>query len=642
MAFAQCVEGVLGATSLRQRAGGGWLWASSRVFGAAAFLLVSAAVLRAAEDLVEFDRVEAAADFGWQASGGGALTAAAESAVGRFALQVTGVDGREYQGIRLRHDIDLTGARPDDVIVLHVKQNASDSVCVNLRLGEAHVYRYAPVTRGAWTRVVLDLDPGRWVNPKNVPWGLVPSLSVYTKGFDRADEVFLIDGFSVTVAGQAAAAVRGMADPTAWTFPQETAEAWLIGDADAAWAIERASGRVVGGWNVRTAQRYLAGATGRYHVEDRASLVTADEAADRVVAADVDAGAQRLTLRCVNEAIPGFTIEKRYTLDGHRLLRRLAFELDEPRGRFVTYNAAVDLTPRFRDGGYYMHGLGALVPAPDVAATTRSERKGSPKLMLLHQPAAGYGFAHYRTHTNDRFVWPFFTGSIAGFLERMNVLSYTPRGWEMSMGTMPLQGGTGAASYGEAFSVFPGTWFDFFDREYRHLEPVQEALAAVPPVPSWVGDVVLYSGLPDMAHVRRLVEMTDEGTIVVLVSHWGSWADYRVDECLVGQDGGFMDGPELKDLVARLHALSPRVKVCLYNLLWSATYEARTLAAHPEWFRHRNKDGQPLDFFPGCAPNYASLLSVPACYDELLRQCDLQFAYLDVDLLYLDIGCAVN
>ena len=58
--------------------------------------------------------------------------------------------------------------------------------------------------------------------------------------------------------------------------------------------------------------------------------------------------------------------------------------------------------------------------------------------MLLHQPNRDYAFAHVRRRLDDQFVWPWFSGAIHGYVEDMNVLHYTPDGWDVSLGTSPL------------------------------------------------------------------------------------------------------------------------------------------------------------------------------------------------------------
>jgi hypothetical protein len=55
-----------------------------------------------------------------------------------------------------------------------------------------------------------------------------------------------------------------------------------------------------------------------------------------------------------------------------------------------------------------------------------------------------------------------------------------------------------------------------------------------------------------------------------------------------------------------------------------------------------NKAGDRMTTFPGVAANFAHLLSIPACYQELLSQFDLVLEYLDTDFIYLDDPKAIN
>ncbi|MBN1445683.1 MAG: hypothetical protein JW957_06215, partial [Candidatus Omnitrophica bacterium] len=142
--------------------------------------------------------------------------------------------------------------------------------------------------------------------------------------------------------------------------------------------------------------------------------------------------------------------------------------------------------------------------------------------------------------------------------------------------------------------------------------------------------------------IKRILETTDDGYIMVLLCSWGSWADYYVDEGLVGDQGGFITGPELKAFVQKLHDMSPRIKVCIYTWPTSASYEARILARHPEWFRMRDKEGNPSYQFPGLSPNYSAMFELDECRNEILRQYDLIFEYLNVDVANIDGGKTYN
>ncbi len=452
----------------------------------------------------------------------------------------------------------------------------------------------------------------------------------------------------VWLAGAASAQETGPGGLRMWVLPDEGDDVWRLGNADAAWAIAKATGQVVGGWNARTRERYLVSLTGRYHLEDRESLVTGVESEDEVLNAQFDGDGRHLEVTCANPTVPDLIITKRYWIDGNKLYQRVGLTTRGDALQFVTYNSQASFVQEYRDAGYYMGGAdggGPLMPAPDLDEWFKvTAYQNTAKGMVLHQPEAGYSVAHIRTRLDDRFVWPWFTGAIEGYVEPGNMLHYTPDGWDMSLGTSRLST-TQETSFEQYLSIFAGGWQRFLREEYPALRAVQEAWAEIPPTPEWVADVKLYTGCDarGLERLRRLVEMTDEGIIMVLVDMGGgSLGDYYVDQGLEGGLGGQITGEELRDVIGRIKALSPRVKVGLYMWTLSAFERSRIYTQHPEWFRTHNKDGEPFSTFPGMATNFAHLLSVRECYDELLSQFELVLDYLDTDFIYLDDPKAIN
>jgi cellulose/xylan binding protein with CBM9 domain len=611
-----------------------WLW-----------LFASTAL---AADLAELESVGDAQTFGWSALPGASLQVERAGKVGRYALRsAASATPKLYMGLKLRRELDLTGAGSKDAIVFYVKQNFGRSICINLRMGEAHVYRYADIKHGQWSRVELDLDMAHWSNPKNAPWGKVTSLSIYSRGFDADKEYMILDGFSAVVGGRSlGAGGTGVHTMRRWRFPYQTDAAWYLGNGDVAWAISKATGQVRGGWNVKTRERYLNHGEGRYHLEDIKQIVTGREQADKVLRAAFSAKAQTVTLFCANAAVPTVKIRKDYRLDDRRLFKKTTFTYSGKSRKFITFNSETALTPGYRDGGYYMGAgyVGPLVPAPELSQWRKAlDYQNTSKGMLLHQPMKKYSFAHVRTRLDGQFVWPWFGGAVSGYNERMNVLSYTPDGWDMSLSTSPLDPGK-TTSYEEYLAIVPGGWYEFLSDYYPSKPEVRKALAKIPPVPTWMKDVKVFTdvGRSGIPHVKRLVESIDDGNIIVLLGSWGSLGDYYIEEGLVGAHGGFITGPELKDFIRRLKALSPRVKVGIYQWVLSATYEARILKKHPEWFRWKSKRGDEFSTFPGMASNYAAMLSIPECYREMMAHFERALSYLDVDLIYLDDPKAVN
>lgn len=612
---------------------------------ATVLLLLGSRIAVCQEDAAtEFADIAEAAAFGWEVNDHTVLTVTNEGKVGKHALRAQPQPGAEpYRTINLVRDVDLSGAGPDDKIVFWVKQNLGSGMRIQLWTDKGPFNRSFPATFGDWTRIELDLDLDHWEHPQNPDWDVIRRIAFYERAFQSEDQYMILDGLDITVGGRSML----MQDPvhaiTSWTFPHETDGAWFLGNEYAAWAISKSTGQVLGAWNVQTRERYLNSLEGRYHLEDNQLLVTGRESADTVTRAEFSGADQRIELTCHNAEVPDLTITKRYWLDGKRLRQRVGVTTSIEKLQFVTYNSEATFTRAYRNGGYYMGGAdggGPLIPAPQLSAWHKvTEYQNTAKGMLLHQPEKGYSFAQVRTKLDDSFVWPYFTGAIASYVEAVNMLHYTPNGWDMSLGTSKLS--ARETSYEQYLSIFEGDWQTFLREEYPSLPEVQEALSEIPPVPEWVGNIKAQCN-GDIDRLRHIVETTDEGDILVLFSLSGSWADYYVDEGMEGNYGGWITGPELRDHIGALKAVSPRVKVCIYQWMLSTYDRTRIYRSHPEWFRYADKDGQRLSTFPGLAPNFAHLLSIRECYDELLHQIDLVLGYLDVDLIYLDDPKAIN
>ena len=157
-------------------------------------------------DLIEFDKVEDAQKFGWEALPGAVLTTVPERKIGTYALRADpGPKPKLYMGMGLRHDIALTGAGAEDKLILFVKQNFGSNICINVRTAKGNVYRYAKVKHGQWSRVEVDLNLANWSQAENHPvnaWTKITYLHIYSKGFDKAGEYMMLDGFSVFVDGK--------------------------------------------------------------------------------------------------------------------------------------------------------------------------------------------------------------------------------------------------------------------------------------------------------------------------------------------------------------------------------------------------------------------------------------------------------
>lgn len=424
-----------------------------------------------------------------------------------------------------------------------------------------------------------------------------------------------------------------------WNFPQQNKDAWFLGNTQAAWAVSKKTGQVLGGWNTHTKDQYLNWNAGRYYVQDAKSTFAAREEEDQVTNAQIDTGKQELHLTCVNPAIDGLKIEKLYSIQSGRLIKQTSFSSSKSGLLFITFNSEVSFLPSYRDKGYYMGAgfIGPLIPAPSLNKRQKvTQYRTSSKGMVLSQNEKGYSFAQYRYKMDGKFVWPWWTSD--GELE--NMLSYTPTGWEMSLGTLSLANNH-TASYEEHFSIFPGTWYDFLAKDYASLPEVQKERSRIPSPPDWLDEVKLNLWFYDLSNaglenLRQAVRSYDAGDILVTINPVVDWANYDLTQPHHGLDGGAVTGPEIKKWIEQIRAISPRIKVGLYHWDNSAFADGDIYKKHPEWFRAYDKEGNAINLFPGVAANYASMIDNPALYRALQGQLEQEMNYLHPDFIYLD------
>jgi hypothetical protein len=619
----------------------------TRLFYLVVTLLGATLAARAADgsDWSEFGRTEDAAAFGWSAKNAGKISLSPEAKAGGVALRVDGSTER-YCGVTLRRLLNLADAKPGDTLAFHLKQNFGRGIFVNFQAQGENIYRHVAIPSGEWARVELDMDPANWTWTGGAakPWGKINAISIYAQNFDREEEFLLLDGFSLSVNGAPLNPETATIEPTGWTFPQESADAWFLGNERVGWAICKKTGRLIGGWDLAKQARYVTEAFSHYYLDDPKTMLEATEAEDVVDVPQYDAEAQTLRFDCRNAALPDLLIRKTWRVQGDEIVRVTEFVTPSETRRFMTLNTEVRLVPGYRNQGWYYgaSGLGPCLHAGKISGRRRvTEYRKTTKCMILSRPDETRSFAHFRTRLDGNFAWPFCTTGISGYNEKMNSLLYTDEGWEMSLGTSPVKPGR-HTSYEEVFRLFEGDWRDFLRVDFPSRPEVREELARIPASPEWAGSIACYTNFSSMNRLKTILDMTEEGCVMVLMSSMMGWADYYLDQGMPGHVGGRIEGEELRDLIRRIKALSPRVKVGIYTACYATTYESRILKQHPEWFRRKDKDGNPVFFFPGMCPNYASMFSNPDCYREIVGQNDLIFDYLDCDFLYLDLPDGAN
>ncbi|MBU0611471.1 MAG: hypothetical protein KKI08_26575, partial [Armatimonadetes bacterium] len=246
-------------------------------------MLAGGLALSQETDAIEFAALSDATACGWDVTDHTTLSVTREAKVGQFALQAQPQAGaKPYRGFNLFHELDLTGAGPADQLSFWVKQNYGTGMRVQLWTAKGPFNRSFPVKLNEWTHVALDLDLAHWENPQNQPWGQIVRMAFYENAFHAPEHVMILDGLSLTAAGRPVTIADPAHQMQQWTFPHQTATVWVLGNSDVAWAISKTTGEVVGGWNVRTKERYLNFVQSRYHLEDRKSLVTGLGSEDKV------------------------------------------------------------------------------------------------------------------------------------------------------------------------------------------------------------------------------------------------------------------------------------------------------------------------------------------------------------------------
>ncbi len=349
--------------------------------------------------------------------------------------------------------------------------------------------------------------------------------------------------------------------------------------------------------------------------------------------------------KCMNSALPNLEIVKSYFPDGAYLRRKLLFHNKSNAKLYLTPATEIVFDSEFRRDSYYLGAgyVGPLIPAPQLKnPETVSRFYQTTKGMILSNQSEKGSFAHYRLTLNDTFVFPWWQSTITTYCEKPNMLLYTPDGWRMALGTVDLEVG-GEFSITDTMCFFNGNWFSFFDRVYGGDPIVRKELDSIGPVPPSLANIRLVTASPTERELKRLLALTDEGDIMVMVGRViGDWADYRYRDGANGFFGGYATGEELKRFITSLKALSPRIKVSVYSWMTSVGIDSPLWKEHPEWFKRYDRTGNESFLFPNSTPNYASMINRKPCFEFMRDQLFNMSEYLGCDYIYLDEAKTTN
>ncbi len=594
----------------------------------------------------------AAQSFGFQAQGGADLkTGTAPD--GSTSLRAEGNGKRDYGGLRLPRSLDLSQAGPDDYLEFDIKQNVDNGFYVFLKNSRGIAFTKSfPVAKDRWTTVRVPLRQELWrLSPdreKSPAWGNIEILAWFHQALDKPGEYVEIGNPRLMIGNRdlltLAPAPEVAADGRALT---DTPQSMILKTDAAIWQIDRQRGAIAGAWRQRDGRNILAGTRTVYHWQSRSGDRHAGEEDDRVSAVrSLPGGGVEFT--ATNPGLPDVTIVKKFFREDNRLVRQLEFVNHSPEKGYLTPVTETVFSPEFRQDAYYFGGafVGPLLPASSLRTRERVTRfSNSAKCMVLSNDSAEGSLANYRRKLDGRFLFPWWAGALGNYVEYPNMLYYTPRGWELAYGTVDLAPQGGRNSSEDVWEFFHGTWFDFLGEGYARDPEAKRALDAIPPPPQWLGDVyaVNFFYREGVAGLKQLLEMSAEGDILVLFDLSCNWGDYRVEQNgLDGYWGGHITPEELKEHIAKLKALSPRIKVAVYQFMSSAIATTPLFKEHPEWFRKHDREGNDAILFPGCPLNFAFMVNRPEVRRAMAQQFRALKEYLGTDYIYLDETKAIN
>jgi len=378
--------------------------------------------------------------------------------------------------------------------------------------------------------------------------------------------------------------------------------------------------------------------------------VEAGEYDDRVEEVLEDRAGGPLRLRCSNPKLPDVTIEKTYTLspDGRRLIKRVAFvSTSDAPDRFLTPAVGGLLTEDFRRGGVYMgcdRGLGARLFAEEVTVPRQIGALGArnAKVVIFERYDLGWGLAQYRYKVNDHYCRPL----TSRWHEKANHPPiYLPNGWEFGVATLHLAPKQ-EQSIETQLALFEGRQYDFYGM-YRNLPEVAEAFASVQR-PEWVRDLktgcnVALNPLTEdltgpLMPVQRSLQMTETGGLWNLTHIHGVWGEWFTEGVVTNGYGAKIDTQWLKDYIAAVQRMSPRVKLGVYTWAWAVHPRSKVYREHPEWFITTDRDGQVFNAYSNMVLNHARRFSIAESMDELMDQFARVMTDFKGDFFYLDGG----
>ena len=425
-----------------------------------------------------------------------------------------------------------------------------------------------------------------------------------------------------------------------------------VGDADY-WKLQSPSMTVwvhkktgVVGGVLRGADRLVERVFNRYEIVGKMKTLAADGYGDKVTANQFDGGALQLTLR--NPKLPGLQIRSVYRLAGDRLEHKVTFvNTGAPTEAILFLSREVVLARDYRrDGAYESWGSGHDMARKFASEVPLDLPADVGSVLSFENGPANSTLLHYRYRYNDHYV-QIGSGKVTwvGYGGKRTV--FTSTGWRLGDGVFKMERNR-ELSVETHLAFNEGTLITAYER-YLAL-PDTKAFRDAITRPAWLKDVrcvgvgpgswlgVFKGGMEPFLDFQ--LQLLREGAVVIPGNgdaHW-TWGDTPTSGVTRNHFGGVRRAEDVRDRIAAMQARGPRVKMALYNWLWSAHSWSDVFKAHPDWFIQKDKDGVELSWFPNFNTNYQRLLSPAGSEDYVVKQI-LDFAnYYGLDFYYLDGG----
>lgn len=401
--------------------------------------------------------------------------------------------------------------------------------------------------------------------------------------------------------------------------------------------FSRKNGELFGITDLRSGRRLVDSLRTLYSVQVREGDSSADGLYDRVT--EISRTGDGITFRCAAAFDPAVKIEKSYRFSPYELSRKLQFTASGNTFRFVTPAERL-VFPAERRNALMLAGgdpwYSPRIRLADIKLAARQTGSGTSHAVAAFEQDGRDSLALLRYRVNGRFVWPVHSAYQPG-----NWLIYHPDGIQLPITTLPLHG-DGEKSYESKLLFFHGNEMEFLTA-YRSLPEVKKAYGEIKR-PAWTTDLLAQIwASPELAgdavkQLRQLLAMTDRGTILVVLNQPFIWGDFGEKKRFRNIWGAWIEDTDYMEMIQKLKALSPRVKVALYSWIWTVAPDSDFCREFPGGVISRNRNNRIFNSYPGVELSYLRRLSDDAGRRKLEEQYREMVKKYKVDYVYLDGG----